>query len=247
ETGDESSKIARNVPVTRDVTLDEKMVAHLGLYKERVGPLATKEVGRVREDLMRATDDAGNSPLGQLIADAQLDAARARGAAQVAFMNVGGVRDNLTLAPSKEEGEGVVTYEELHRVQPFGNTLVTMTLSGEQILELLESQWQDTGRARMLQPSAGFAYTFDASKPRGARIVSGSVTLAGEPFDLARSYRVTVNSFLAAGGDGFKVFLRGTNTVAGPIDLDAFVEHVARTSPLVPPGAKRISKVEAAQ
>ena len=150
--------------------------------------------------------------LGNLIADAQ----RARGdGAQIAFMNPGGIRADL---PS-----GELTYGQLFTVQPFGNSLVSMDLTGAQILRLLEQQWQPD-RTRFLQVSRGFRYTWDDHRPVGQRVVVAS--LEDRPLEPAATYRVVVNSFLASGGDNFGVLTEGTNVVGGPVDVDALVEYL---------------------
>jgi 5'-nucleotidase len=179
------------------------------------------------------------APFGQLIADAQLAATREAGA-QVAFMNPGGVRANLIPA-----ADGTLTYGDLFQAQPFGNTLVTMTLSGAELLALLESQMDDDGLLTILLPSANFAYSYDKSRPSGARVLG--VTLDGAPLDPAKDYRVTVNGFLAEGGDGFTLLREGRDRVVGGIDLDALEAYLKadlpRTMPLeyrakdVTPGA----------
>ena len=164
--------------------------------------------------------------VGQVVADAQLAATRdtQRGGAQLALMNPGGLR--AALVPS---AGGEVRYEDLFAVQPFYNNLVTMTLSGAQIVQVLEQQWSSAQpRGRMMQVSRGFGYTWDASKPAGQRVVPGSVMLEGKPVDAAANYRVTVNSFMAGGGDSFTVFKQGRDAKTGAMDVDAFEQFIAR-------------------
>ncbi|MDP3222377.1 MAG: 5'-nucleotidase, partial [Rubrivivax sp.] len=176
----------------------------------------------------------GESPLGQVIADAQLAATRAPedGGAQVAFMNPGGIRADLPMP-----ADGQVRYEDLFSVQPFYNNLVTMTLSGTQLLQLLEAQWLgQPGSGRILHVSRGFTYTWDASKPPGQRVVPGSVRLNGQPVKPGDSVRVTVNSFVAGGGDNFAIFKEGKNVRTGAMDVDALEAYV-RNNPTVQPGA----------
>ena len=146
---------------------------------------------------------AGESALGQVIADAQLAATRDAGA-QIALMNPGGIRAALPLP-----ADGQLRYEDLFSVQPFYNNLVTMTLTGAQLLQLLEQQWQTATRTRMLQVSRGFSYSWDAGKPTGQRVVPGSLRLNGQPIAADARLRVTVNSFLASGGDNFTVLQAG--------------------------------------
>ena len=232
---------AKNVAVTRDVAPDATMSAHIARYRQLIGPLATKQVARVSADILRAPDPAGNSLLGQLIADAQLAATAPleAGGAQLALMNLGGVRADVLLAPGAGEEEGVVTYEEMHQVQPFGNTLVVLEMTGAQLKTLLESQWQGE-RVHMLQPSRGLTYRWDKAGGQGERVALESVKVGGNPLELDAVYRVTVNSFLASGGDGFEVFKDAKQVAAGPLDLDAFVTWAQTQTPLVA-GTPRIT------
>jgi 5'-nucleotidase len=156
-------------------------------------------------------------------------------------MNPGGIRADLTYPSSSAgEGDGNVTYGEMFTVQPFGNNLVTMTLTGAQIDTLLEQQFcipdMSATRTRVvLQVSVGFAYSHSATAGCGGRVDAASITIGGVPINLASDYRVTVNSFLADGGDGFPVLKLGTNRIGGAVDTDAFEAYFAANSP-VPPG-----------
>ncbi len=184
-----------------------------------VAKVAGRVVGTTAAPISRAQSRAGESALGNLITDAQ----RAKTGAQIAFTNPGGIRDDVRA--------GTVTYGDLFAVQPFGNALVTMTLSGDQLARLLEQQWQRgpggaTVFVRLLQLS-GLRYTWDARRPPGHRVVD--LRLAdGRPIDPAASYTVTVNSFLADGGDGFTVLREGTARRVGAGDLEALVEFIPR-------------------
>jgi 2',3'-cyclic-nucleotide 2'-phosphodiesterase (5'-nucleotidase family) len=132
--------------------------------------------------------------------------------AQLAFMNRGGVRADPDAGP--------ITWGELFTIHPFGNSLVTMTLTGAQMSTLLEQQWVGQTSPRILQVS-GITYAWSASAPAGARV--SAVVVGGAPLDPAASYRVVVNSFLAGGGDNFTVLAAGTDRVGGDVDLDALV------------------------
>jgi 5'-nucleotidase len=194
-------------------------------------PRANKKVGALSKDILRERDEQGNSPLGNLIADAQLEATRSSGKAQIALMNSGGVRADLLM--KSKAGQGVISYEDLFRVQPFGNSLVTVTLTGEQLHKLLEMQW--TGREdhpRFLYVSKGFSYAWDPSKEAGMRVDFKSIKLDGKPLERKTGYRVTVNSFLADGGDGFDLLTEGKERLGGALDLDALVGYVERNAPL---------------
>lgn len=176
--------------VSRDLRIDDQV----GVYRAKVATIANRKVGQIQTTLTKREDDAGQSPLGEVIADANLAATRGSGA-RLALLNPGGVR-----APVEFTSDGAVTYGALFQSQPFGNSLVTMTLTGEQIRDVLEQQWA-VGRqeAQMLQVSQGFRYAYMLTRPIGSRVVDGSITIDGEKLDPIRSYRVTVNSFMASG------------------------------------------------
>lgn len=177
-----------------------------------VEPLVNELIGSAASDITRAESDAGESALGNLIADAQ----RADTGAELAFMNPGGIRADLAA--------GEITWGELFTIQPFANDLVSMDLTGAQIEALLEQQWLGQPFPRILKTS-GLTYTWDAIAPDGSRIVE-ILDGEGQPLDPAASYRVTVNSFMAAGGDNFTVLPAGTNRVVGRVDLHALIDHV---------------------
>ncbi|HSU36993.1 MAG TPA: bifunctional metallophosphatase/5'-nucleotidase [Propionibacteriaceae bacterium] len=201
-------------------------------------------IGSITADINRSPDRNTEAPLGNLIADAQLAAtsSAANGGAQIALMNPGGVRADLTYAPSKDGGEapGEVTYSEAFDVQPFGNLLVTMDLTGAQIERLLEQQ-AVTGRpggrdVLIFGVSGGFTFSYDAAAPVGSRIDPASVKLNGTTLDPGASYRIVTNSFLADGGDSFSVFTEGTNRSGGGDDLVALIDYLGANSPVAPPG-----------
>ncbi|MFY0528520.1 bifunctional metallophosphatase/5'-nucleotidase [Archangium gephyra] len=236
-TGDVVESTARNVLVTRDTEGVPEVQALVERYDALAAPRRNRVLGQVTETL-RPPDPqrwpSGESPLGNTLADSQLAATKDAGA-QVAFMNPGGIRADL------EAGD--VTYGEAFDVQPFGNTLVTMTLTGAQLHTLLEQQWEGS-LVRVLQPSRGFGYTWKASAPVGQKVDPASLRLHGAPVDPAGRYRVTVNSFLAQGGDNFRVLPTGTERRGGPLDLDALEAWLKARSPLSPPGTNRLQRVE---
>jgi 5'-nucleotidase len=138
-----------------------------------------------------------------------------------------------------------VTFGEAFTVQPFGNSLVTMTLTGAQIDTLLEQQFDNPGLGsnRILQPSLGFTYAWSASAPTGSKVNPASIMINGVPVNPSANYRVTVNSFLADGGDNFSVLVEGTDRLGGDLDSDALEAYFAANSP-VPPGPQdRITQV----
>jgi 5'-nucleotidase len=197
--------------------------------EDRVAPLVNEVVGEAAVALTRAENPAGESTLGDFIADAQRQAM----GTDFAFMNPGGIRADLDAGP--------VTWGELFTIQPFGNSLVKMDLTGAQIYALLEQQWAGQPFPRILKTS-GFDYTWDAARPVGSRVVE--VRRGGSPLGLATVYTVTANSFIAAGGDNFTVFSQGTNRVGGPIDLDALIDTIATLpSPFPAPAGGRITRL----
>ncbi|WP_446211771.1 bifunctional metallophosphatase/5'-nucleotidase [Micromonospora sp. IBSANI012] len=242
KTGDVLTAKANNVVVTRDVTKDAAQTELITRYKTALGPVATKVVGETAEPLNRVQETLfgtakGESPLGNVIADAQFAATDNEQGALGAFMNPGGVRADLDA--------GQVTYEEAFTVQPFANNLVTLDLTGAQLYCVLEQQFVV---GRTLYPSSTVRYTVDvngttgttADPCAGTRVVRGSLTLGGVTVTDAGTYRVTVNNFLAGGGDGFTALKSGTNQVTGMIDLDAFVAYLTASSPVSAPALDRI-------
>jgi 5'-nucleotidase len=153
--------------------------------------------------------------------------------------NPGGIRTDL-----ERRIDGDLDYAQVFAAQPFGNSLVTETLNGAQIKRVLEDQWaKHPERPLILQVSSGLRYTFDLRRPIGERVLSESLTLNGEPMRADQNYRVTINSFLAAGGDGFSVLAQGTELQVGPLDADALEQYIAAHSPLAPPLPGRIVRL----
>ena len=246
-TGEMMSANVNNNIVTRTVPLDPFLTALVTKYQTLVAPLENRVIGSITATITRTANTAGESPLGDVIADSQLDATNdpGFGDAVVAFMNPGGIRADLTYPQSGTEGDGNVTYGEAFTVQPFGNSLVTMTLTGTQIDALLEQQATagSDGAGRILQVSNGFTYVYSASAPVGAKVDIASIMINGVPIDPNASYRVTVNSFLADGGDGFTVLLQGTDRLGGDVDLDALVRYFETHSPVAPGPQNRIIQI----
>ncbi|MBW2232004.1 MAG: 5'-nucleotidase C-terminal domain-containing protein, partial [Deltaproteobacteria bacterium] len=207
---------------------------------------ANAVIGDITSDITETNNAAGESALGDVIADAQLSATApvGFGEAVVAFMNPGGIRDDLFVAEiSGGELPGEVTFGEAFSVQPFGNSLVTMSLTGAQIATLLEQQWVGQSFPRILQVSEGFTYTWDAAEPDVSKVDPASIMIGGVPIDPGASYRVTVNSFLADGGDNFSVLVDGTDRLGGEIDLDALVSYFGANSPVAPGPQDRITRL----
>lgn len=244
--GNVVAQTARNVIATRDVARDAAQTALIARYDALTAPLANRVVGTVAGDLIKAQNPAGESTMGFAIADAQLAASSGQGAV-AAFMNPGGVRADLLAATvSGGEAPGQATYGELFAVQPFGNTLMTITVTGEQLDTMLEQQWSIQGgveKANILAVSQGFRYEWDSTRPIGSRVDPASISIGGVAVNPSGSYRITANSFVAAGGDGFSVLVQGTDRVGGAVDVDAFEAYFAAHSPFAPPALGRIVRL----
>jgi len=195
------------------LTPDTAVASLVSQAETKVAPLINQVIGTASADITTLENSAGESLMGNLIADAQ----RASTGTEVAFMNPGGIRAGLVAGP--------VTWGALFTVQPFGNTLVTIKLTGSQILTALEQQWQGQPFARIMKTS-GITYSWDNAMPVGSRIVTGSVKINGVPLVTSQTYNVTVNNFMATGGDNFIAFKSGTNQTGGAVDLDALIAYV---------------------
>jgi 5'-nucleotidase len=239
-TRDVASAKADNLIVRTDAyAKDPEQTALITAYDSLIKPSADRPIGSVSAALPRDLDVAGESVLGQIIADAQLAATRSEqdGGAVLAFTNPGGIRTGIAKSES-----GVVTFADLFAAQPFGNILVTLTLTGAQIKALLEQQWLDQPKPRILQVSKGFAYTWDDRRPPGDFVLPESVTLDGRAIDPSARYRITVNAFLAEGGDGFLEFKKGTEVREGGAEILAVEAYFKANSPVGPGTLDRIRR-----
>jgi 5'-nucleotidase len=241
-TRDVVSARANNVIVRTDAyAADPAQTALLAAYDKVAAPIAGRPVGSVTETLSRMPNmRTGESPLGDMVADAHLAATSREplGGAVMAFTNPGGIRADITKKP-----EEPVTYGDVFAAQPFRNQLVTLTLTGTQIKAVLEQQWLDPKRPRILQVSKGFSYAWDNAATSGNRIVAERMMLNGQPIDLAASYRVTVNQFMSVGGDGFTALKDGTARQVGVYDVDALDAFFKANSPVMPGPMDRIARV----
>jgi 5'-nucleotidase len=223
---------------------DPAVSALVARYAAAAAPLAGRVLGRMSAPVTREPTAAGETAAGDLVADAQLAATKAAeaGGAQIAFMNGSGVRADIVPGPG-----GTVTYGQIYAAQPFGNSLVVKTFTGAQLKRLLEQQfasgWNTVERPNMLMPSRGLTYSYDLTRPEGQRIIDPR--LNGQPVRDDVSYRVTMNSFLATGGDNFTVFREGTDVLGGPQDLDALERYLAAAGSLSPPTPDRIKRLDA--
>jgi 5'-nucleotidase len=231
---------ANNIIVRTDaLPKDPDQTALIEAYDRFSAPIANRRAGSITQTLSRVPADTGESALGDIIADAQLAATKAdaNGGAEIAFTNPGGIRTDIAAT-----GDGMVTYADVFASQPFRNQLVTLSLTGSQIKTMLEQQWLDPKRPRILQVSKGFHYSWDADRPFGERVVAASMSLNGEAIDPAKNYRVTVNNYLAIGGDGFAVLQDGTARQFGVFDADALYAYFQSKSPVAPAAADRITR-----
>jgi 5'-nucleotidase len=240
-TRDIVSAKADNVIVRTGVyAKDPEQTALLEAYDKVAGPIANRAAGSITAALSRLPNEAGESVLGDIIADAQLDATRAdeNGGAMLSFTNPGGIRSDIPKRP-----DGAVSYADVFASQPFRNQLVTLTLTGAQIKNMLEQQWLDPNRPRILQVSKGFSYTWDNAKPFGERVLADHMSLNGQRIEPAAAYRVTVNNFLSVGGDGFTVLKEGTALRFGIYDVDALHAYFQANSTISPATLDRIVRI----
>lgn len=251
---DPVSRNITNVAVTNklvdrtdtSVTPNSNLLNIVTAYNTLVAPISSVVIGSITQAMPNTSNVACNSDNGQMLADAQLAATAPAqfGGAVIAFMNRGGVRADFTYPTSAaNEGAGNITYGEAYTVQPFGNSLVTMTVTAQDLKNVLEQQFagcrgQSATATRMMHHSAGFKYSWDGSQACNSRISNATLTDANGVIDTlvdstgtvvnpTKTYRITVNNFMATGGDSFTTFLNGTNLLGGAQDIDALSAYLA--------------------
>ncbi len=240
---------ATNEIVSRDVAKDPGQTRILAKYAAVAAPIANHIVGSVAGDIRRANNRAGESALGNIIADAQLASTSPadKGGAAIAFMNPGGIRADL-IADNRTgtEQAGQVTYSELFSVQPFSNVMTVQTFTGRMIKRLLEQQFGGlaAGTNRILQVSSGFTYSYKLNAPAGQHVAPASIKIGGRVLGPDERVRVAMNNFLASGGDGFTGFQEGTDQLGGDIDVDALVAYFRTHSPVGPGAQNRIVRLD---
>jgi 5'-nucleotidase len=232
---------------------DPNLTAVIDKWAPLASEIGDVPVGTITDDINRGGDPTGSdrgveSPAGNLVADAQLWATSAAGA-QIALMNPGGVRSDLTYAASSDEGDGVVTFGEAQTFQPFGNTLYTFPMTGSQIINVLLEQCQPPGGRPFLHLGVSQGFTYDLA----TTIVAGTCTsisisnvqLNGVPLDAAGTYMVTANNFLADGGDNFGTFatIDPSTRIDGGNDLLALVGYLGTFQPVSPPPVDRVNEL----
>jgi 5'-nucleotidase len=243
---------------------DPALTAVIAKWQPLYDAAGNTPVGTITADINRGgvggSDRGVESAAGNLVADAQLWATSSN-FAQVAFMNPGGVRSDLTYVQSAGEGDGVVTFGEAFTFQPFGNTLVTFPMTGAQIISVLEEQCQPAGSSRpFLHLGVSGGFTYDLAKTFGlvdhdnnpatapvnscTSVTVSNVMLNGVELDPAATYNVTVNNFLADGGDNFGTFATITAPrLDGGNDLQALINYLGTFSPVAPPSTDRVNEL----
>ncbi|MBF6064246.1 bifunctional metallophosphatase/5'-nucleotidase [Nocardia terpenica] len=219
---------AVNRVVTHDITPDPGAAKLVDFFTAQAEPRGKRVIGSSTGPLPNEGSPAGDSPLGDVIADSML-AALAPQQAVAALMNPGGVRADLS--------GGNITYEQAYTVQPFGNQVVGVSLTGRQLLAVLEQQWDNPTRPSVLSV-AGIEYAYDDAAPKGHKVIADSVRIGGQPLNPVAVYLVSTNNFLASGGDGFTAFTQGRQTATGPTDLDALASYLASHGPVQPPASR---------
>ncbi|HET9398119.1 MAG TPA: bifunctional metallophosphatase/5'-nucleotidase [Sphingomicrobium sp.] len=223
------------VPAHRVFPADPEVAALVARYRDAAAGAANRPVGRLGGSVVKGADIGKESTAAELIADAQLFVARdpQRGAADFALMNNGGARTDLLPG-----ADGTVRFGQIFAMQPFANKVVTKSYTGAEIEAVLEQQFasglNSLTRSNLLMPSANFRFSFDKSRPAGERIVT--MILNGRPIDPARTYRVAINNFLAAGGDNFTLLAAGRDPIDAGLDLDATEAYLATNPPVPAPG-----------
>jgi 5'-nucleotidase len=240
---------ATNQVVTRDVARDPVVSTITGKYRTLVEKTAKEIVGSIAGNLMAAPNPAGESPLGNVLADAQLAATSGtdRGGAAVAFMNQGGIRASIIASPAASPDQpGRVIYGDLFSVQPFGNVIMAFTMTGDMIRRLLEQQFDNPspGARRILQVSSGFTYRYRSAAPAGQHVDADSIMLNGRQVASTDRIRVAASDFLLSGGDGFTVFTESTDRLVIVDDITALVDYFKARSPVSPPPQNRIERTD---
>ncbi|MCF6471481.1 bifunctional metallophosphatase/5'-nucleotidase [Nonomuraea sp. MG754425] len=246
-TGNPTGSKAENITVTHDIKPDGQIAALRRRTDEQAQKLLDRPVGILGRDLTAQRNAAGESTIGHALADARLFATSApdTGGAQIGIQPPygGGIGGDLIVNPTGNEMANLVTHGKALRVQPFSNMLVTMTLTGAQLERLLEQQWCGQSTARVLGVSQGLTYTYDNARPACDKIDPATVKLNGTVVDPSAAYRLTANSFIATGGDGFSVLTEGTDRVEKVRDIDAFETYIRAKSPLQAPDLGRVTRV----
>lgn len=222
---------AVNRLVSHDIAPDPAISRLVDFYAAQAQPRGARIIGSAAREVSSSPHAGGDSPLGNLIADAML-ASTADDRTVAAFMNPGGLRADLAAGP--------ISYAEAYRALPFGNQVVVVQLTGQQLLDMLEQQWTDPDRPRVLSV-AGITYAYDHAAAKGHRILANTVRIGDQSLNPAASYQIATNNYLAAGGDRFSVLGHAAQTAVGPADLDA-LEAYLHAHPNITPPTSRVQR-----
>lgn len=229
EITDKSAEIVRTyADRPPGTTPDPRISSFLAADEAVVGPMIDRPVTVASADLTRQQNDAGECALGDIVADGLREAMNA----DIAFITTGSLRADIA--------KGNVTWGDLYAVQPFSGTVLSMTLTGKEVADALEQQWEEPLPPHNLAVS-GLSYTYDATKPAGSRVVA--VLVNGTPLNPDANYTAAMVDYLAGGGDDYTVFTNGTDQVCGPVDVDALVSYMGSLpTPVEAPAETRITK-----
>ncbi|GAM12029.1 bifunctional 2',3'-cyclic-nucleotide 2'-phosphodiesterase/3'-nucleotidase [Mesobacillus selenatarsenatis] len=228
-TKDIKKKTAAIVNVARDgITPDPEIKAILDNYIADVAPILNEKIGTTPGFISREANAHGESAMGNMVADAM----RWKTGTDFAFMNSGGVRSDIDA--------GEITWKEAFTVQPFGNDLVKMEVTGAQIKTLLEQQW---GSKVRIMPISGLKVTYDDTRAAGDRIVS-IVKNDGTPVAPGETYSITVNNYMADGGDGYAILATIKDRTVDVVDLEAFVGYIKENGTVDPKIEGRVLNIK---
>jgi 5'-nucleotidase len=237
-----SAVVVRVDPTTDAANPD--LAALVERARAKTDVVAREPIARIADpQISDEIERSGESPLGRVMADAQLAATRdpANGGAQIALMNHGGVRQKLPLETNQQN---LVTRGDCYAAHPFNNAIVVMDLTGAELKTLLEEQWDRNDKDRFLSGSAGLTYRWDNRRVARDKIIPRSLMLNGAPIEPARTYRVATNQFLADGGGGFSMFVKGRNRITGGVDVDMLIAYLKANEPLATPREPRAVRVD---
>ncbi|KQO42017.1 5'-nucleotidase C-terminal domain-containing protein [Aeromicrobium sp. Leaf245] len=252
-TTDDATLVSRFPRVAEVKTIVDAALANA----QEVG---SKPVAEVTADVTTAyaggnrDDRSSESTLGNLVADAQLAGVKDTPAgADLSVVNPGGLRSDLLFkGTGGSNADGVVTFAEANAVLPFTNNLSSVSLTGAQLTQVFEEQWQRDAAGNVpsrpylqLGTSSNVAYTFDPTRPEGERITS--LRVDGEQVGADTTYKVAVPSFLASGGDNFRTFAEGTAVDTGLLDYEVWIDYLGENSPVAPSFARHAVQVEGLQ
>lgn len=244
-TGEVVSKSARNMLVTRDVPKNAEVSSLIERYRPLAAGVGSRVVGTVAAEIPREQHENGEAALGDVVADALLEAGREAmpGPAEAAFVNTGSIRTGLVGQPGGDGGARSITYAQAFEVLPFGNRIQVKTVTGDTIIRWLEQQFDNPGPGRLtVMQVAGMTFSFSVSRPPGQRVNRASVMIGGQPLQMTRRYRIVSNDFVWNGGDAFSVATEGTDPVDVGADVDVLVAYLMKHPGVQPGKLDRITR-----